>query len=45
MYGYDPIYIYDEISMFLTISSKVGFDKSKTQTYDIKTPRFAKYLN
>ena len=29
MYGYDPLHIYDEISMFLTLSSKISFDKHK----------------
>ena len=37
MYEYDPIYIWDEVSMFLTIGSKISFDKYKTQTHDIET--------
>ena len=38
VYGYDPIHIWDEISMFLIISSEISFDKYKTQTYDIESP-------
>jgi len=30
VYGYDPLHIWDEISMFLTISSKISLDKSTT---------------
>ena len=35
VYGYDSLHIQYEISMFLTLSSKISFDKSKTQTHDI----------
>ena len=37
MYGYDPIHIWDEISMFLIISSKISFNEYKTQRHDIQT--------
>ena len=42
VYGYDPLHIWDEISMFLTLSSKISFDKSKmiffkTQNYLMKS--------
>ena len=35
VYGYDPLHIQYEISMFLTLNSKISFDKSRTQTHDI----------